>query len=603
MLLTIQVFSENTELDRFASAVAWLKTCDMSHNECQRRTDLDRPRRLVSVHNEAIKVVDTHTFGNMPPYATLSYCWGRDDFIMLTMETIDSFHEGLNHTDLPQTFQDAIFVTRRLGLDYIWIDALCIIQRQHDSSDWLAESARMRSIYGGGHVNIAASYTRHVYEGFLHRSDGYMGGIAATVSSTEGSHTQVFYARTDNPNYDYQLPSEELPDLAQRGWAFQERLLAKRTLHFRKYGVSWECRISNAYEFAPQPHDRLIDHLACPDHKPWDWTDIVDEYSATKLTVSSDRLTALAGVARRQAEAKPDEYLAGMWRSQLIDQLCWSVAEDEDTRKRPDWTAPTWSWASTDRKVTASWFVHSREEDELSKQEYVSLLDVWTKPRGPDPFGAVSDGELSLECYTLVRGWLTSRKLSTSSTGSAPELSELHISLEASEQRFPIDLDYYSDIQTVKDNDIQVYLLPIRDGGIERNGGDIWASQHILIAGLVLQHIEGSRGRFRRLGAFFFTDDCPSDETDSDEVDPDEADWDENDRDEIDSDEVDSEEADWDENDLDENGTGMGRYGVGTRSDFLRVVTRVGNATAARVCAKLDKSTEKADDRFIVTIE
>lgn len=586
MLLTIEVFSQSAELDRFQLALAWLRTCDESdvHDDCQRRTDLDRPRRLVSVHNDAIKVVDTQAFENMPHYATLSYCWGCDDFIKLTMETIDFFYGGLNHTDLPQTFQDAILVVRRLGLDYIWIDALCIIQRQQDSSDWLAESARMRSIYGGGYVNIAASHTGNVHEGFLHQSDGYMGGISLKASNSSCSWVRVFYARRVFPEPDTLAHWEAISELGQRGWAFQERLLAKRTLHFGKYGLLWECRLSNASEFVPLPQGARINSLACADHEPWDWMEVVNLYSETKLTVSSDRLTALAGIARRQSEAKPDQYLAGMWRSQLIDQLCWRATVHKESRKRPNWRAPTWSWASIDQGVLGRWYPRTLYEDRLLN-EYVTVVDVWTTPNAPDPFGAISDGELKLECYTLVRGRINSRRPSSYSEVSAHELSKLCIFLEASEQLFIIYLDCYGDIDTTKDTD--VYLLPIRESGIEILGQ--FSSTHVpRTAGLVLQHIEGSRGRFRRLGSFFFTEENGWNETDLDKRIPD--------------------QADGNENDLDEDRRKMERWRsewrrAGKHSDFLRIITQIGTSTAERICVKLDKGTVNPDHRFIVTIE
>lgn len=593
MLLTIQVFSRNTELDRFESAVAWLTTCDESHDGCQRRTDLDRPRRLVSVRNEAIKVVDTESFGNMPYYATLSYCWGLDNFIKLTMETIDSFYEGVNYTGLPQTFQDAIFLTRRLGLDYIWIDALCIIQRQQDSSDWLSESAKMRSIYGGGYVNIAASQASNVHEGFLHRSGEYIGGITAKVSSSKGSHMQVFYARTveDGEGWAYW---EERSDLGQRGWAFQERLLAKRTLHFSKYGLLWECPESNAAEFAPEPQGPWgPGRLAYPDHEPWEWTEVVNGYSDTKLTVSSDKLTALAGIARRQYEAKPDQYLAGMWRRELIHQLCWRAVVHKDSRKRPDWRAPTWSWASIDRGVFGSWYPRGLLGND-TLNECVRLLDVWTTPSGPDPFGAVSNGELKLGCYALVRGRLSSQRPSSPSDVSAHETSKLHISLEASEQLFIVYLDCYGDIDTTKDTD--VYLLPVWQSGTRPTShSHVAPTNNPLTKGLVLQHIEGSQGRFRRLGAFFFTEENCWDETGVIEIVQIKTHVNEIDRDEH-----------FGRMELGFARMELGRMRwrrTGKHSDFLRVIAQVGASTAARICDELSEGAVSADHRFIVTIE
>lgn len=56
---------------------------------------------------------------------------------------------------LPSTFQDAITVTRRLGIAYIWIDSLCIVQ--DDAQDWEREAAKMALIFESAYLTIAAT--------------------------------------------------------------------------------------------------------------------------------------------------------------------------------------------------------------------------------------------------------------------------------------------------------------------------------------------------------------------------------------------------------------------------------------------------------------
>jgi hypothetical protein len=59
------------------------------------------------------------------------------------------------HCHLTKTFQDAIAIARSLGIAYLWIDSLCIIQ--DDAEDWDKESRRMCDVYGGSSLNIAAT--------------------------------------------------------------------------------------------------------------------------------------------------------------------------------------------------------------------------------------------------------------------------------------------------------------------------------------------------------------------------------------------------------------------------------------------------------------
>ncbi len=68
-------------------------------------------------------------------YMTLSHCWGNNPILALLEENVTTFlHVGITFDALSKTFQDAINVTRALGISYIWIDSLCIIQDSRE--DW-----------------------------------------------------------------------------------------------------------------------------------------------------------------------------------------------------------------------------------------------------------------------------------------------------------------------------------------------------------------------------------------------------------------------------------------------------------------------------------
>lgn len=338
-------------------------------------------------------MVLTADWETLPHYATLSYCWGYDDFIKLTSDKLDLFLNIIPHEDLPKIFKDAIYIARRLGLEYIWIDALCIIQAKDDNGDWLRESGRMRSVYGSAHVNIAASSATNVHEGCFSKPTNYNGGFLARVTTSEFCRVQNFHSS------EVYEESTTKTHLASRAWTFQEKLLAPRTIYFGDRGLFWECRSTTGSEFLPDGFpNKLGSQLVCPEGEAWSWCDIVKNYSKAHLTHRADKLPALSGVARRQHEATGDEYLAGMWRKGLMKQLGWMP---RSKNKRPDWRAPTWSWTSIDAK-TLYWRYWSH--DQLAKNEYVQVLDAKTTLAGSDPFGALSGGELQLRCTAMVRG-------------------------------------------------------------------------------------------------------------------------------------------------------------------------------------------------------
>jgi hypothetical protein len=88
------------------------------------------------------------------PYNTLIYYWGDVQPVTLMASNLDRFCRGIAVDVLPRTLADAIFVTRKMGVPYLWIDALCIIQ--DSKTDWERESGLMAEVYGHSHCNLAA---------------------------------------------------------------------------------------------------------------------------------------------------------------------------------------------------------------------------------------------------------------------------------------------------------------------------------------------------------------------------------------------------------------------------------------------------------------
>jgi hypothetical protein len=112
-----------------------------------------------------IRLVETT--GEIGRYNCLSYCWGQGMTLKTTQETLDLHKARIPWQSLPKTFQDAIEFTRRLGVRYIWIDSLCIIQ--HDKEDWERESAKMYEVYRKSYLTLAATSSANAEGGcFTH---------------------------------------------------------------------------------------------------------------------------------------------------------------------------------------------------------------------------------------------------------------------------------------------------------------------------------------------------------------------------------------------------------------------------------------------------
>lgn len=415
---------------------------------------------------------------------------------MLTQDNLLLFQEQIPFEELPQTFRDAIEVTKRLGLDYVWIDALCIIQSEPGCSnnDWTKEAGRMRSVYGGSFLNIAATSAMSVHEGFLGKDfrQHYHGGLVARVTTENSCRVQNFYSPTAHEETTFET------HLASRAWAFQERVLSRRTLSFGDTGMSWECRSQTSSEFLPDGFNEWREQQGLlpkvfPENRPLGWTNVVMKYSKTNLTYPSDRLPALSGVASRQQAVTGGHYLAGMWRERLHEQLLWRIVSSSRRRARPPWRAPTWSWTSVDGIVEIGSFFMD------GSRLYTTLLDAWTKPAGPDPFGAVTGGELVLACSHLIQA-----DMILDNDGSSAARVETEMG--------PVDVltDCCLETEAIEEHTL-VFLLPIvyRRGSASsyvphpKNGGRLPVSH---IRGLVLRpqrlNRPNTKGRFTRVGYF-----------------------------------------------------------------------------------------------------
>jgi hypothetical protein len=103
--------------------------------------------------------------GSTGEYLTLSHRWGESQGYTLNSKTSKYFHVNIPFVSLPKTFQDAVIVTRELGYQYFWIDALCILQ--DDLQEWLREAPTMSSINSKSTCTIAAHGAKDDSEGFL----------------------------------------------------------------------------------------------------------------------------------------------------------------------------------------------------------------------------------------------------------------------------------------------------------------------------------------------------------------------------------------------------------------------------------------------------
>src|ERR1700735_5689389 len=112
------------------------------HPECREPRSNPLPTRLVDVGSEDKDPRLVETLGETDQHTTLSHCWGKAQPVTATS---DEHLQCIPLTLLPQTFREAIHLTRKFQIQYFSIDSLCIIQDSRNN--WEVESAMRESFH------------------------------------------------------------------------------------------------------------------------------------------------------------------------------------------------------------------------------------------------------------------------------------------------------------------------------------------------------------------------------------------------------------------------------------------------------------------------
>ena len=347
--------------EAFALIRSWMTTCIAEHDLCRATLScavIDEtappilPTRIIDVGapDGAVEPRLIETNGQRGYYVALSHCWGPPGRrpLMTTQETFHNHVNGISWNTLPQTFRDAITTTRTIGLRYLWIDSLCIIQDSHQ--DWLLESKRMGRVYEEARLTLAASHAPDSSHGLFLPRPPVQTAIELPHMPADGDSMFV----THMPE-DYETISPESGSLATRAWATQEWLLSRRMVLYTAGCLVWSCKTITQRETGGSSHITARNHR---------WKVIVEKFSARGLTYITDRLIALEGLRTAMANMREsDVYCFGLWKNSMPDQLLWYCNEPAE-RALNTLGLPTWTWASTTHGVR---FLNIKKAKNVSK--------------------------------------------------------------------------------------------------------------------------------------------------------------------------------------------------------------------------------------------
>ena len=343
-------------------AARWLAACKNNHEHCHAQDESFQPTRLLFIGDEdqeTIRLVENEA--RSTTYAALSHRWSEEtQQVRLEHRNMaQRTQDGIRLEEFPPMMRDAISVLRRIGIFYVWIDCMCIIQ--DDKEDWSREAATMASVYANAELTLAATWCAGSGQS-LFQDNSKDNSTAVDVRDMDG--TPVFL-RPVWPHYTGRdteglLADTEWP-LLTRAWVYQEQFLSRRMLHFTRHELFWECNEALICECRwYDPGDNSSAPLQSHHKRPAaskEWSQIVSEYSRRDLTFRTDTLPALAGIAKSFALEQPGagKYMCGLWSDQLASCFFWYLMES--ARARPGiGKTPSWSWASVIGEV-ACWGV------------------------------------------------------------------------------------------------------------------------------------------------------------------------------------------------------------------------------------------------------
>ncbi|EEU34248.1 uncharacterized protein NECHADRAFT_85531 [Fusarium vanettenii 77-13-4] len=334
----------------------WLHESSASDREMY---PYDPPTRLIGISRSEdrfiLRLVETEDLHfSSPQYIALSHRWGGIDTFCTTT---DNFQERLNdipYSELPKTFQHAVITSWNLGVKYLWIDSLCIIQR--DVRDWRRESAKMENVFAFAHCTLAATSAKDCNQGFLSRS------AESSVKLTDPDSNPAPFFNIKETENDFNKDVTQGP-LNKRAWVFQERVLSRRTIHFTAQQTYFECG-SNVWCEAMGPEQSLespLQKLQLRLFEPGGFSQKEDslfetcfsQYSSLDITNCRDRPAGIMGLESRLAESYETASLYGILLSSFYNSLFWHRSGDKRMTgiDFPDESVPSWSWMAYEGAV------------------------------------------------------------------------------------------------------------------------------------------------------------------------------------------------------------------------------------------------------------
>ncbi|VUC25103.1 unnamed protein product [Clonostachys rosea] len=355
---------------------SWIAHCDVYHKHiCHRPYDTyllpKAPLSFIDVYNLCIVSHPPVDKDDPPPrYIALSYVWGNAQVQLALKENIEelrrpgAFGEG-GAFILPRTVRDAIELTAELGVPYLWVDSVCIVQDDADSQKEQLQG--MGAVYANAYLTIVASSSEDANAGIPRVG-------SSPVSDTKKEPVQRVITIPENPLIRTQgresLDQETLDSSSlkwnTRGWTLQEKVFSRRLLGLG-HKATWTCFGGEWTEDVSLPSERFqAQPITSRNDKKkmgivtWpsigEYSTLAAEYARRDLTWSTDAINAFLGVMTPMAAWFPGGLLHGIAEYTFDIGMLWDVGPAGMHLRRGPGTVqplhatnfkhPSWSWVS-----------------------------------------------------------------------------------------------------------------------------------------------------------------------------------------------------------------------------------------------------------------
>ena len=475
--------------------------CEKNHSACKPRVNPGLPLRLLrmilskdrvegprSLH---VRLEETNSI-RAYRYVALSHCWAHSKPLTTTRTNLLEHTICVPWDQLSPAIRQAVILAFALGFEYIWIDSLCIIQM--DLADWESELPRMDMIYGNASVVFAA----HGPELGLEKVP------LQPIRDSKRLEDAPVYCRQKIDHHALFSAPMSTSSLFGRAWCMQERIFARRILHFGGFceevffecntGTRCECSRIRKSSLSSKSADQTLkaqvtatlatikeqNNSLTASNELWEtYIKTCEDYTARGITFATDTLPAVSSLMSTFAPYLGN-YHAGLWEHNLLLSLQWEALDSRECSRHNIFVAPSLSWAS--RSGPVIWYMDSSKTPTEETHDFAIIIDVACTLAGKDPFGKISGGHITLRGHTT--------KIAIASTTLLAPDGRLKMAKEGAKECY-VTLDSREDIETVRTGTLLLCLDIMRD----KNG-----LHNSYVSSLILLPVESQSNCYRRVG-------------------------------------------------------------------------------------------------------